>query len=109
MRSRESRRRAAVHISELLRPAQPTGSRVQGRAKITIERIKARMHLQEFAAGGSEGAEIPRPRGPGCQMPIAEIAIQQLENFEFEVRHASVVDQFTEAQFAKPLRDRRIG
>src|SRR5580658_10590892 len=74
-----------------------------------IERIEQGMHLQEFPAGGDKGTEVPRAFGAFRQMPVTEFSVQEREDFEFELRHAPVVDPFPASQVSQTLPDALLG
>ena len=95
----------AVRVTILLGPAEPTGGRAQGRAKISIQRIEARMRLQQGVPRRRERAEFHRPFGPRVQMAIAEIAKQHFQYFEFQLRDAVIIDQRHRAQFGQASRE----
>ncbi len=105
MLGREARGRRAIRRRGTPRASSASPRRsAERRAKIPVERIEARMHLQELPPRGNEGAEAARRARCPAPDAVAKIAVQQFENLEFQFRHAAIIDQIRGAQLASAAR-----
>ena len=72
---------------------------------MAVERIEAGMHLQRQPALRHELQKFTAAIAARCQMLGAKILVQQREDFEFQIRHAAVVDQRLRAHGVQTLRE----
>ena len=109
MFEREACRRAAIHISVLLRPAHPSRCRAVRAAKVAIQRIEPSMQLQWQPAPRDEFQKAAAAFAAHRQVRVAEFLMEQRKNFKFQIRHAAIVDQRLRAQLVQAAREFRIG
>ena len=89
---RKAHASARMRIPELRGPAEPARVSALRRGEVPIERVEARVQLQELSAGRHEALERDGTLGAGGEMAIAELVEQQAQDLELDLRHARVVD-----------------
>src|SRR5450631_4810735 len=90
-------------------PAQPPGRRVARRPKMSVERVETGVHVQPRTAPFHKIAKSGGAGRAACQVPLAKIAVQKLEDLEFDLGDSPIVDLRRGAQFAQSARELLIG